>query len=412
MTTNLSHDEILNHALLGVEDTKDAQSLIADKIEMLRHYDVLNMNRALAVCFWGRSGSMLVASYLDGHKDVVLLPTTRSMGIYAFFERYQSLSLRDKLMGYPSFSKDFFQGDFPIAAADYYAAVAAIFKVYGDSPAQLLETRRAFFQFLHVAYSLALNRRPATPQPLMVYAQHFTESTLAQRFIEDFPQAQFLYTVRDPISAFDRMFEQWFKYNSREAASWVVSHLTKSDHAAPGMEARTRTIRFEDMHTKTAETMYRLADWLNISHDATLLQSTFNGIPYVVERAGTTWSGPRPEQAARSCRNVAFTDRALLFALFYKNFIAWQYSCPKIFGHPLVRGLTLALVWIVPMKIEIIGARATLKGQVLPSLRRKDFSAAFKSLLRIVRCRLVIMWHIAAHVCRRLVLRQPVLELL
>jgi len=347
----------------------------------------------------------------------------RSWGIYKFFERYQSLSLHDKLIAYPIFSTsdmtmrglpystEFFEEDFPIVAEHYYASVAAIFDVYGDFPPQLLETRRAFFQFLHVAYSLALGRRPASSHPLMVYAQHWRNNVLARCFVEDFPQARFLHTVRDPIAAFDRSFEWWSK-ESNDACAWVIQNLTKDDQPHLGMESRTRAIRFEDLHNNTAETISQLVDWLGLPHHVALLSSTFNGIPYVVERAGINWSGPRPEQAVRSSRYIASTDQALLFALFYENFFAWNYSCPRIFGHAFIRGLTCMLVLPIPMKAEIICAFAVIKVEVLPSLRRGSFRSAFGSLVRIFRGRLIIARRIAGEFLRRLIFGKVVLKIL
>jgi hypothetical protein len=411
----LSLEEILQRAwaLSRAEHAKDLRALITRKTEDLRYYDVPNMERLVAISHWGRSGSFLVASYLDGHENVVLLPPTGTEGIYKFFERYQSLSLHDKLTVYPILSTDFFKGDFPIVAADYYAAVAAIFEVYGGYSPRLLETRRAFFQFLHVAYSLALGRRPVSPQPLMVYSLHWWDDVLARRFLEDFPQAQFLHTVRDPITTYDRSFEHFLKYNEDEETSWwMIRYLNKADHPFPGMESRTRAIRFEDLHNKTEETISRLADWLSLPYRVSLSKSTFNGTPYVVERAGITWSGPRPEQAQRFLRNVSLTDRALLFALFYENFVAWNYSCPKIFRHALVRGLTCMLLLPVPWKAEIISARVTIILRVLPSLRRGNFWFAFKGLFRVFRRRVAIMWEIASEICRRLIGGKAVLETL
>jgi hypothetical protein len=411
---DLNLEEILQRAwaLSRAEHAKDLRALIARKIEDLRYYDVPNMERLVAISHWGRSGSFLVASYLDGHENVVLLPPTGSEEIYEFFERCQSLSLRDKLTVYPIVLTDFFHGDFPIAAADYYAAVAAIFDVYGGC-SHLLETRRAFFQFLHVAYSLALGRRPATPQPLMVYSLHWWDAVLAQRFLEDFPQAQFLHTVRDPITTYDRSFEHFLKYNADEETSWwMIRYLNKADHPYPGMESRTRAIRFEDLHNKTEETIRRLADWLSLPYQVSLSKSTFNGTPYVVERAGITWSGPRPEQAQRFLRNVSLADQALLFALFYENFVAWNYSCPKIFRHALVRGLTCMLLLPVPWRAEIISARVTITVRVLPSLRRGNLWFAFKGLLRVFARRVAIMWEITSGICRRLIDGKAVLKTL
>ena len=81
--------------------------------------------------------------------------------------------------------------------------------------------------------------------------------------------------------------------------------------------------------------MRRVLDWLGLPFHTAVLKSTFNGKPYIVERAGITWTGPRREQTLRSSQNIAFTDKAILFALFYENFVAWNYSCSKSFGYAL-----------------------------------------------------------------------------
>jgi hypothetical protein len=248
----------------------------------------------------------------------------------------------------------------------------------------------------------------------MVFDQHWWNDEQAQRFAEDFPQARFLHTVRDPISSYDRMFEHTHAdWHWGEEASWrVIRYFTKSDVPHPGMESRTRAIRFEDLHTNTAEIINRLADWLGLPHQASLLKSTFNGTPWVVERAGTTWSGSRPEQALRFSRNISFTDKIILFAMFYENFVAWNYSCPKIFGNALVRGLTCLLIFLIPMKTETISACAIIKAQVLPSLRHGDFRLAFKSLFGIFRCRLAMIYCVTSEIWRRLIFGKTVLEIL
>jgi Sulfotransferase family len=410
-------DKLLQHArdLYRAERANDLRALTARKIEDLRYYDVPNMDRAVAICFWGRSGSLLLSSYLDGHDQVVMLPTDRSDQIYKFFERYQSFSLHDKLLAYPIFISDFFEGEFPIVAAEYYAAVDAIMEVYGNASPQTLETGRAFFQFLHVACGLAQGRRPANTRPLMVYAQHFWHDEIARRFIEDFPQAQFLHTVRDPISTFDRTFERWLTYHwltylrVDKVPFWVIKLLTRTDQPHRGVESRTRAIRFEDLHNRTAETISRVLSWLSLPYHSAVLHSTFNGIPFVVERAGVTWSGPRPEQALRYSRNISFTDRALLYAMLYEDFIAWNYPCPKIFRHTLVRGLTFVLLLLIPMKAEIICARAAIKA--LPPIRHGNLQAVFICISRILMCRLGVMWLVADAFCRRCILEKVVLKL-
>jgi hypothetical protein len=402
-------------AFFRAEETKDSHSLAASKIEDIRHYDIAGMERVAAICRWGSSGSLLLASYLDGHDDVITLPGNLSGAIYPFFDYYQSLSLHDKLLAYPFVSIDgydhsqyFFQGEHGVAAADYYAAVKALFEVHGNRPREFLESRRAFFQFLHIVYNVALGRRPVSPHPLIVYAQALANDHLARYLVEDFPQARFIHTVRDPISNCGRLFEHDLKPHGSLAAVYVIARLVIWDKPHSGMASRTRAIRFEDLHLHLEETMAAVAAWLGIPYQPSLLESTINGHEFVWRpRTGTAWSGVRPQKAVRDSRNVSFTDRGLLFAVLHEDFVAWDYTEPKIFRHALVRVLTCMLVLLIPMKIEIITARMVLK--LLPSRR---FGYAIKGLLRVCIGRVAIMSLLAVDLYRRLVVGKQVLELL
>jgi len=401
------------NALFREEQSADLQGVIAEQIEDLRHYDLTAMDRVVAVLSWGRSGSLLLSSYLDGHDDVMMLPQVCSARLYEFFERYPSLSLGDKLIAYPAFEPHyygrFFDGDFAISPARYYAAVQAILEFHGKQPAQLLESRRSFFLFIHIAYNLALGR-PASSHPLIVYAQHLVDDDLAAQLVEDFPQARFVHTVRDPISSCDGMFQFTFGTLSADfprtytkAPYTALVYLPDQDGPHRGMESRTRTVRFEDMHRDTPQTMRDLAEWLGLPYQATLLDSTFNGIAWTVTRDGKTWSGRRLEQIQRSSRNLSAKDRALLFASFYENFVDWDYPSPKIFRHPIVRCVVFVSLFAFPTKMETITARAVFERWILPSLRQGNISAAINSLLGIGYYRLKIIGLLAQVFFRRLV---------
>ena len=411
-SSDLEEIRLRSTALFRAEQSQDLRDVIAEKIEDLRHYDVLAMERVVAILSWGRSGSLLLSSYLDGHDDVMMLPQICGTRLYEFFERYPSLPLGDKLIAYPAFEPHyygrFFDGDFAISPAQYYAAVQAILEFVGKEPPEFVESRRAFFLFMHIAYHLALGRRPASSQPLIVYAQHVWNNEVARQLVEDFPQAKFVHTVRDPISSCDGMFHFTFGTLSEpfprtytKAPYTALFYLPDQDRPHSGMESRTRTIRFEDLHSDTAGTMRDLADWLGLPFSATLLDSTFNGIPWVVTRDGKAWSGRRLEQAQRNSRNLSPKDRALLFALFYENFVDWNYPCPKIFGNPIVRFIVFVSLTPFPMEMELIAARAVFKRWILPSLRRGKIWTAIKSFLGIGFYRLKIIGLLAPAFFRR-----------
>jgi hypothetical protein len=413
--SDVNSEQILQKALdlFRPTEIENHQTLVAKKIEDLQHYDVFNMQRAVAVCHWGRSGSLFAASYLDGHDDVVLLPPICGDVLYEFFERYPSLTLRDKLTAYPLFSyQSFFEGEFAIDPTDYYTAVAAISEVYKHWSPSLLETSRAFFQCLHVAFSLALGRRPASPCPLMVWQLHWWNEKYAQWFIDDFPKGLFLHTVRDPIAAYDRTFGQFGKTETHYPSWWTIRYLNKADKPHPGTERMSRAVRFEDLHNRTAETVSRIAEWLGLPYQPALMTSTFNGIPYVVERGGITWSGARPQQAERSSANLCRIDRLILFALFHEDFVAWQYSYPGLFKNPLVRTLACIPAFIIPMKPEIIVARRIIKHDVVPALRQRNFRAALKGSKEILLGRLMVVYTVASELGRRMFLGKDILKLI
>jgi hypothetical protein len=394
------------------EEFKSSQSLIIEKIEHMRYFDVASMHRAVAICAAGRSGSVLLASYLDGHDDVILMPHMLSHKIYPFFERYQSLSLREKLTAFPFFKTpeadhflDFFGGDFPIRSVDYYAAVNALFEVFGEWPNEILESRKSFFLFLHVVYSVARGWRPSSPVPMIVYAQHMLDDELAKRFIEDFPQGQFIETVRDPITAIGRLFEHSHARRGSLAAWSVVSYMTFAGLPHPGMESRTRVVRFEDLHLHLEKTMRALADWLGLSYRPSLLSSTFHDRPYVWRSGKQSWSGARPEATIRDCRFVSLADKILFFALLNEDFVTWDYSCPRIFRHALARIPMCAFVLLIPTKMEFITARELFK-----SPHPKGLRYAINGLARMCVCRVGIMSLVVVELYRRIVLGKKVLE--
>jgi hypothetical protein len=421
-SSDLEEIRLRSTALFRAEQSQDLQGLIAEKISELRHYDVLGMDRVAAILMWGRSGSLLLSSYLDGHEDVLLLPETYGQKLYEFFERHRSLPLRDKLLAYPALEPEypkFFEGPFAISSTQYYAAVRAIVESYGNWPADFLESRRAFFLFVHIAYNMALGRRPATGNPLIVYSQHVWDDVAAKNLVDDFPQAKFIHTIRDPISSCDGVFHFHFshveKHIPAQAFLPMVPYLAvycvmNKDCPHPGMESRTRTIRFEDLHRDAAETIRDLSDWLGIERRASLLDSTFNGIPYVVARDGNAWSGPRLEQVQRRSSNLSRKDQALLFASMYENFADWNYACPRLFGNRLVRFLVFISLFLLPTKMEIKAMRAVFRCRVWPAARRGNLSPALRALLGIALCRLKIVWRLVSLFSIRIVGRTTLLQ--
>jgi hypothetical protein len=424
-----SKDEVLQCAYRSYTEERSAiQTRVARKLDLTRQFDIQGMNRAAAICHCGRSGSFLLASYLDDHPDVVTLPHGHGEYLYPFFLEYEALSLWEKLIAYPAYSAakagtfgDFFlknnpNGDFAIDAPEYFAAVQALFATYGDRPMEWLHARARFLQFIHVAFSIAVGKPRANSRPLIIYSQHWMNDELARRFVEDFPEGRFIHTIRDPITSVD----SWFNWkldkakmdnagNLRtrpigysDAAVATLLDLFAWDRPHRGMELRTCAIRFEDMHLAPEAMMRRLAEWLDIPFDPCLLKSTWNGNPYIVNIRGVPCCGANPANAQRRSKNLAKIDRLMLFALLSDNFAAWNYPSPSAMRRRWIRLCTIVLISLVPMKMELMNARLVLQLQALPFLRRGQLGPVCGALFFVMKRRLRMMLLIAAEARARL----------
>lgn len=428
-----SPDEILQLAARTYRECREKASvLVPAKKALLKAYDAPGMERAATICHWGRSGSVLLASYFDAHEDIITLPNQTSEYAYPFFKEYRSLSVWEKLIAYPAYSAvrkgnagDFFlknnpDGDFAIETADYFASVEALFEIYGDRPlpGHDLETRRSFFQLLHVAYAGALGKPAVSPRPLMISAQHWINSELAQAFVEDFPDARFLHTIRDPISACDSWLERHFLWQFKEntdlssgyryPAFDALRDLLSWDCGHRGMQARTRAVRFEDLHLAPEATMRRLAEWLQIPYRASMLESTLNGNPYLVQAGGRSWVGPNPDNARRRSKNLNALDRLMVFAVLQPNFAKWKYPHPRSVNWLGTRLLILAVCLLIPTRMEMVNARHIVLLNARAAIAKGRFGLALAAPAVLVLRRVRMMWMLAAAAATRWVgAKQP-----
>jgi hypothetical protein len=401
---------------------------VAERLDQARrrlgHYDAPAIAQAVSLCFWGRSGSWLLQSYLDGHEHLLILPRNAGHQLYAFLLEFPALSIWDRLIAYPLYTEvregpegALFAGESPIAAADYYAAVHGLYSLYNDRPDAWLNSRRRFIQFLHVAYGVATGVQPGTSTPLIVYCQHWPKDEYAQSFIGDFPGGRFIHTIRDPISTIDSWYErqielQTFILEHRphliarylgpisshylDPSGQTMRSLLRADRAHSGLEASTRAVRFEDLHLAPEATMRRVADWLGIPYRPCLVESTFNGMPYLHRSGNATWVGANPRNAERRARNLSAADRWLLFALLHENFSRWNYASPKILGRRWVRLGVIATLLLLPMKMELLNIKLIFQRQLLPAIRRGRIVYVCGAPLYVLLRRLVMMVFIAS----------------
>jgi hypothetical protein len=395
----ISKEPVMRRALQSYDSCNAALvGLLPSKRALLAYFEPAAIEAAVAVCFWGRSGSFLLQSYLDSHEEVVSLPEIAGQSIYAFCDEFPTLSVWDRLVAYPFYaealegeSAALLSGKYSVSAEHYFAAIHSLYEAYGSKDDPASTSCKRFFQYLHVAFAVASGRRCNSPTPLLVCSQHWTDDSLAQRFIADFPNGKFIHTVRDPISALDSWFDRqiamqrlgiaidgkvsrqrWGFLSSRymDPSGQTVRSLLRWDRAHAGMAERTRAVRFEDMHLDPENTMRRLAAWLGIGYRDSMIESTFNGVPFVWDSGGKSWVGAYPNNALRRSKNLFASDRALYFVLLRENFLRWNYPYRKIPGQQYLGILYVAFLALLPTKFEVLNLRLIWREQIVPAIRK------------------------------------------
>ena len=156
--------------------------------------------------------------------------------------------------------------------------------------------------------------------------------------------------------------------------------------------------------------MRRLAPWLGIAFRSSMLESTFNGRPFVWRNGDQSWVGAKPSNAQRRSNNLNRADRMLIFALLQRNFLAWGYPMPRAFHSKTLCLAVLGLLWLLPMKIERITAQMIVGRQAWPALRRGQvrFACGAGYFLLMLRARMMRL--LAREGGARLAGKRPLLQ--
>lgn len=264
-----------------------------------------DLEKVAAICYYGRSGSLLLQSLLDSHPRVLMIPAHLMMGYFLSYpERYASVPKAE----IPTvFAKDYaciFDGNDPSpspAMGDRIAQKVSLNKMGPDANevltadrerflsalAEALATqpdpvpRKALFQAIHIAYAAAIGRSVPS-DPLIVYALHTPGPGLARGLVDDFPDVTILHMVREPLRSFASFLGV---YKGWDPNGTVITHVLGNILAGgrpvlPEVAGRSFAVRLEDLHNISEVVMRAVARHVGLDWHDCLLESTFNGLKW------------------------------------------------------------------------------------------------------------------------------------
>jgi hypothetical protein len=312
----------------------------------------MSLNKVVSVYCYGRSGTHLVKSLLDGHPDVIVTMLDGPRIFELWNEQVKDHEGRldvEVLIGtiFDTFEELFNEGvtyDEPrmngmctlgVNRDELFTLDRARFKHYfaqimsnGDKPDMKL-----FYQAVQLSAAYALGRTYDFTEGIPVIVEggiHFgTRVEETERLVKLFPQTVLLHVVRNPVIAFASALK--FQLASGQAnlynLSFQIVSLFQSVPASAEWTSRTAVMKLEDLHTEPRATLDLLCGTLGIEWNDSLLQSTFGGKKWWNTLTSALVSGFNTKTISNSYDELLSSfDKFRLESMLRVKYKAWGYE--------------------------------------------------------------------------------------
>ncbi|MDA7683925.1 tetratricopeptide repeat protein, partial [bacterium] len=280
-------------------------SFIAREATLKKHYP----EEIIALVHFGRSGTGLLHSLIDGHPQVSTLP---SIYFSEFFDphSWQEMAAKgwDGLVDYFVAKYEvFFDASVKKGVPSVGSETSCVGETegmtsLGEKKDQVLSLDRdlfsgalkelmkgydqidifTFFRLIHASYDLALG--DSNKKKLMFYHIHNPSFGARLNFSKSAPRAKWITMVRDPIQS----CESWLAFDLNDvsvdeldtAYSVVVGKLLTMIFQVTEVTYQQNSsigLRLEDLKEWPEKTIAALSNWLGIEHHACLFQMTAQG---------------------------------------------------------------------------------------------------------------------------------------
>lgn len=358
-----------------------------------------SLTKVVAINFYGRSGTILMQSLLDGHPQVIVMPGTHFEFFYSFFSGNEGLGaydLIDQFLLYFAPLFDTAQSFQPCLNTEYekYADslgfnrlgpnkdqsavvdqsifVAVMQKIFEDVQTQMVP-RKFFIQSVYVAFHYASGRPgDLDKETYLLFPLH---NQAADGLLEDFPNARYVVMTREPIDNTGSLF----KY-APQAALRYLEHILCAGNAPVDNATLARAVRLEDLHSNPEKTTSAVSRWLGIPWHECMMHSTFQGMEWWGDNKVKPIHGFSPMRKASEHREVLWSvDKFRLRSLLYQKERHWHYSSNVGYGLLITRLAILPLL-LIPLKIEFITHSQIRSQMIMNCLARLKTEGAMRSL--------------------------------
>ncbi|MFC5343368.1 NTP transferase domain-containing protein (plasmid) [Brevundimonas staleyi] len=272
----------------------------------IRTHKVLN---AFAVQNWGRSGSTFVQTLFDDHPQVLSTPNFYSRRYYiAWAARIGRAPDDEKISAFLESFRQWWDTGLVDATAGLHrlgperSEIAGVKReaLEGYLRAAFADgrpiTRRSLFEAGHLAYALARGQALAGCGLQIMFPVHGEPRGVAAAFLEDYPEARFIHTVREPIAnmastiqhncfnefdlrgdALEDALQGLFGRRGGRYGRAHTGFLERPYFPFLALSDQARLLKLEDLHADGARVMVGAAHWLGLDPHPRLTISTWDG---------------------------------------------------------------------------------------------------------------------------------------
>ncbi len=318
-------------------------------------------DRMVALLHFGRSGTGLLHSLIDGHPAISTLPATYLQGFFngGMWKRLAAEGWRHLPERFAEIFDVLFdaRSSRPVPGVPgedgHFKGEKEGMTAVGEGRDQWLSLDRerfcaealalmaglktvdpaSFLRVVHAAYERTLGG--TADKRTMFYHIHHPAGYTSLNFMRHFPDARFVMMVREPVQS----CESWLREPFQEMSyPKISSRMVRMLFDIDKMEFRRHDavgVRLEDLKARPQATMRALCSWMGVDDDPCLYQMTAQGKKWWGDPSSPSYSADKamdPFDRSFLDRKPAQTlsdgDRFVLRTLYYPFSIRFGYAAP------------------------------------------------------------------------------------
>ena len=345
------------------------------------HFTEVQEPQLVALVCSGRAGTKILQSFLDDHKNILMIPGYPLLYLYPHWATWQEQFSRD--LSWERVIDLFCEKHASVLDSRRVAGLSGLERL-GPQRDQHIEideqlfrnslkimlaglpvSRRTFNLAVHYAYGIC-RRWDLNSDFILIY--HLHDSSYLKEVSEDFPDLKVLNMIRNPgpslhstrrsLGIVDRE-----KLNLTDSLRCIGRNFRFDCHlqfdfldemASYLSSDQVVSLRQESLHEHHEGSMKSLADWLGVEFSDSMLQSTFDGKAWWGDVTNETpVSGLDPAAMSDKWRgSISNTDSFVIEGISFQFFKRYNYKLTKYRHDSALNRLLLLCAVLLPSKAE------------------------------------------------------------